>query len=132
MGRSREWWENNKEKHRATCRSWYRNNKDKHYAISEKWKKDNADKVKAYRKEYRLKNADKIKARRKLYLAINKGLLIRPDVCDMCKEQRKVDAHHSDYNEPLKVDWVCKSCHGVLHTEYKEDLPLINQKGEKK
>ena len=55
--------------------------------------------------------------------AIERGVLVRPDVCDECggpgvqyKDGRaSIQAHHCDYNKPLDVVWLCKGCHHEWH-----------------
>lgn len=44
--------------------------------------------------------------------AIKDGALIRPDQCEECASTGKpVEGAHYDYDEPLKVRWLCRSCH---------------------
>ena len=55
--------------------------------------------------------------------AIQKGVLVRPDICDTCGgDGRKfrdgrhpIQAHHPDYNKPLEVMWLCQPCHHEWH-----------------
>jgi hypothetical protein len=49
--------------------------------------------------------------------AIRHGLLV-PEPCEVCGET-KVDAHHSDYNRPLVVRWLCRKHHKALHAAEK-------------
>lgn len=54
-------------------------------------------------------------ARRALKWAVKCGKLIRPKVCQKClRGDRKIHAHHEDYDKPLDVLWVCPPCHGKL------------------
>jgi hypothetical protein len=51
--------------------------------------------------------------------AIRKGRLVRRP-CEVCGAQRtgkvrSVYAHHADYNDPLKVQWLCGRHHMRLH-----------------
>ncbi len=53
--------------------------------------------------------------------AIRKGILI-PEPCENCGTNglfkngvREVQAHHDDYNFPLKVRWLCQKCHNNWH-----------------
>lgn len=46
--------------------------------------------------------------------AVFNGSLV-PQPCEICGTVLKVEAHHDDYNEPLKVRWFCKEHHEVLH-----------------
>lgn len=51
--------------------------------------------------------------------AIKDGVLIRPEICQRCgvspglasDGRPKIQAHHDDYDKPLKVEWICASCH---------------------
>ena len=45
--------------------------------------------------------------------AIASGRLVRQP-CEKCGEP-KADAHHDDYNKPLAVRWLCRSCHSAWH-----------------
>ena len=45
--------------------------------------------------------------------AILGGYLVR-EPCEVCGVAR-TDAHHDDYNEPLKVRWLCRADHAALH-----------------
>lgn len=48
--------------------------------------------------------------------AVKSGLLIKPRKCELCCENKKsIDAHHTDYGDPLKVIWLCRACHGKAH-----------------
>lgn len=63
--------------------------------------------------EERLKN----RARAKVQRSIKSGYITKPDTC-MVNEQScngKIEGHHSDYTEPLKVDWLCKIHHEQIH-----------------
>lgn len=46
-------------------------------------------------------------------IAIRKGDLIKTP-CEVCGIE-KVEAHHPDYNRPLKVMWLCKKHHVEWH-----------------
>lgn len=64
----------------------------------------------------------KASARRAIAAALKEGKLRKPPCCDLCTlEHDKLEAHHVDYGDPLKVYWVCKTCHGVVH---KKNHPL--------
>jgi hypothetical protein len=40
------------------------------------------------------------------------GKIIRPTVCEQCNAtDRKIEAAHFNYDEPLRVRWLCRSCH---------------------
>lgn len=47
-------------------------------------------------------------------LAIKKGILVRASKCEQCKQKCKTEAHHSDYDKPLEVNWLCHECHSGI------------------
>lgn len=55
------------------------------------------------------------RARQLVYVALQTGKLIKPKKCELCKEQKKVQAHHHDYSKPLDVKWLCSGCHNTMH-----------------
>lgn len=51
--------------------------------------------------------------------AIKKGIISKPHKCSICGEYKRIIGHHDNYNEPLKVIWVCQSCHTRIHKNTK-------------
>ena len=58
--------------------------------------------------------------------AIERGIVVRKAACERCgnsgtfKDGRSaVQAHHSDYNKPLEVMWLCQPCHHEWHKKNK-------------
>lgn len=54
--------------------------------------------------------------------AIRSGIIKKSLTCEKCKEspvykdgRSGVQAHHSDYNKPLDIMWLCKNCHHEWH-----------------
>lgn len=66
------------------------------------------------RKQY-IKNRLKILCRQKLNQFLKKNGLSAPEICSVCKKIKKLDAHHEDYSQPLRVKWVCRQCHFMIH-----------------
>lgn len=61
------------------------------------------------------------KARKKSWEAQKKGKLKRPKACSKCGyKTEKVQGHHENYEEALKVKWLCPSCHSKRHAELKK------------
>lgn len=67
--------------------------------------------VRGYRKE----NPEKISAHNALNHSIRDSKMQRPSSCEKCEMTTRVDGHHEDYNKPLEVVWLCRSCHRELH-----------------
>lgn len=54
-------------------------------------------------------------ARYLLNLAVRRGEVFKPNVCEACHLLGKVTGHHPDYSKPLEVIWLCYECHGKEH-----------------
>lgn len=50
-----------------------------------------------------------------VYLAVKSGRMIRPEACSECGFTGRITAHHHDYSKPYDVEWLCVSCHKLLH-----------------
>ncbi len=60
-------------------------------------------------------------ARIRLRFVKSGGYLFKPDKCECCNiPTQKILAHHHNYNKPLEVIWLCKSCHLKVHYANKE------------
>lgn len=58
-----------------------------------------------------------------LRLAMNAGLVTKPDHCSGCgcpDTERVIQAHHADYSRPLDVIWLCPRCHARLDAMRRE------------
>lgn len=63
-----------------------------------------------------IKNKHLMNSARKTYAdALRKGVIKRPDKCELCGAYGKIHGHHPDYSEPLRVFWVCPACHRSIH-----------------
>lgn len=68
------------------------------------------------KKIYEEANPKKASAHRMVNNAVKYGMLKKPTFCEQCnKENKIIHGHHSDYNKPLDVDWLCPSCHSEWH-----------------
>lgn len=92
------------------------------------WKAKRAAQAKAYRQLHkeehkldsarqRIKFADETKAKSMVNHAIRDGKLKR-EPCEVCGKE-PAQAHHDDYNYPLKVRWLCQDCHAKWHRDNK-------------
>ena len=74
------------------------------------------NKTEEYRK-YSIKNPEKVKAHRMINHLIRKGEMKRSEFCEKCEIEAKTHAHHSDYNLPLMVMFLCSPCHKKAHSQ---------------
>lgn len=66
-----------------------------------------------YFKEYnKSRNEEKVIARRMVQIALTKGKMVKGD-CEKLSEDctGRIEAHHEDYSEPLKINWLCSKHH---------------------
>lgn len=73
----------------------------------------------AQNKAYRQRYPEKIKARSAVAIAVKKGTLVRPTVCDWCGKPGRIQASHNNYDRPLEVEWLCQPCHGLKDRKLK-------------
>ena len=48
-------------------------------------------------------------------LAIEKGIIVRNELCEACGSTGRIEGHHDSYDEPLSVRWLCHNCHHDWH-----------------
>jgi len=65
--------------------------------------------------EWRAEHPERVRAMSKLNAAINTGKVVKPEFCEDCGRQTRLSGHHEDYSLPLKVIWLCASCHKLRH-----------------
>lgn len=113
-----------KECHLADCQARYRRNRPKHQTLCRTWNERHPQAAAAIKQVGR---------------AIKAGKLI-PQPCELCGAEnlvpfrrdwrfpeipcgtfvpavRRIIAHHDDYSKPLRVRWLCRSCHIQHHTQ---------------
>ena len=59
-------------------------------------------------------------AHRAVARAVKNGSLLKPDSCSLCgvvKPFKEIHGHHEDYDKPLCVVWICRTCHLEDHGE---------------
>lgn len=84
----------------AYGKRWYTKNRDLTIERAKAWNAAHPDRL-------RLMN----EAGRKVQAALRGGVLVRPDTCEACGVQARIEAAHHDYAKPLEVRWLCRSCH---------------------
>jgi hypothetical protein len=69
--------------------------------------------------EWQKNHPEAVKAQKKLHYALKTGKIVKPELCEKCKEKKRLSAHHEDYSKPLDVKWLCSSCHKIEHNNNK-------------
>ena len=113
------WYENNRKKYLERKKRYREKHKDQIAEYYRKWYAKNGRKrtkrqlenIKKWQKEH--KKQVRVAGNTNSY--INRHNVKRPTKCENCRKERKVVAHHPDYNRPLNVVWLCYSCHKKLH-----------------
>lgn len=59
--------------------------------------------------------------------AIAAGKLVRPEACEKCGKACKPDAAHVDYDKPLEIEWLCRSCHRRKDVALKTPITLSEE-----
>lgn len=96
--------EQEREKNRIRQRKWRERNKSHTANIVAEWKK---------------RNPQKSAAHSLVLYAIRTGIMKKPEKCEECNMNNKLEAHHNDYLKPLEVNWLCKNCHANKHKIYR-------------
>lgn len=94
-----------KEKERAKNKKYC---KDCHNAYMREWRKNNP-------LSEDQKKRDRCRSYASVYLKRGK---IEKRTCIICGSPNS-EMHHKDYNKPLEVIWLCRSCHNNQHKEHK-------------
>jgi len=81
-----------------------------------KWRAKNPETLAVVNRRWRVKNMARsnraTRAQRQVRMAITAGLLARPEACEACGSvEGRIEAAHYDYDEPLRVRWLCMKCH---------------------
>jgi hypothetical protein len=69
------------------------------------------------------------KAHHAVFDAIRRGKLTRPDRCEECERSGRIQAAHYDYAEPLRVRWLCRSCHALWDRAQPKSIDAVRYYG---
>lgn len=99
-----------------SSKSWKAEHPSQQRAYSKKWQHDHPEawlncQIKSFTKNYSRYGKQKYWCRYLCHTAIKLGLLNRPEECEGCGEASKLAAHHENYQEPLRVVFLCRQCH---------------------
>lgn len=71
---------------------------------------------KKHKEKWLNNNSDKRSAHITLNNSIRDGRVIKPEKCQLCGcPSNRLEGHHYDYSEPLKITWLCSKCHHLFH-----------------
>jgi hypothetical protein len=66
--------------------------------------------------------SEKRKVMTKTLRLIREGKIKRLDYCENCKETGKIDIHHPIDENPFIVNFLCRKCHSLEHSNKKTIL----------
>jgi hypothetical protein len=109
----------NKEKRAKYLKEYRKRNQTKSREYYANWYAKNGrnravDWVEAVQDWYK-KHPNAGKAHAIVQKAIKSGKLIKPTKCMKCNKIKTLHAHHTNYDKPLEVMWLCVSCHKLEH-----------------
>ena len=113
----KKYYQKNKDKIRARVRERDKlpENREKNRKRTLSWAKKNSEKWYQYSKEYKDRNPEKVLAHQYVMWALRLGVLKKPNNCEKCGLNIKLEAHHKDYSKQLDVMWLCRICHAHEH-----------------
>ena len=111
--RGKEYHKKNLKKNHIRNRKYYKKNAKEITIKHKEWHKNNFEKIKTFINipEEKKKNTCRFKTN---YLVRTNQIKKQP--CKICGNPRS-EAHHSDYNNPLKIIWLCRKHHTKLHNK---------------
>jgi hypothetical protein len=76
-------------------------------------KKDDCE----YQRKYKKEHPGAVVAHNAIAHRVFANTISKPDKCEKCGGGYYIDGHHPDYNKPLGVVWLCRSCHNYLRAK---------------
>jgi len=110
----------NRPKRRAFYRAYYAAHREEILARINEYRATPAGRE-VVRRAYETQKAkypEKVAARAAVARAVRTGALAKQP-CERCGA-KKAEAHHSDYSQPLLVEWLCGVCHREEHRTIRE------------
>ena len=122
LSQTQEWRKNNKERVREIARRWAFANPGKVNERSRRWRARHPEEVREINRQWRINNARYFssmhKAHHAIEIAIHRGEIKRPLLCEGCGMETTIQAHHyKGYAQKyhLTVQWLCQNCHVQAH-----------------
>jgi hypothetical protein len=117
-----EYGKRNREKINEKNRERHSKNPEKQKEHARKYRESHRIEMVEYTRKWRKRNWEKVLAQSKLKDHVDRGNIIRPEKCSLCKSSDyRIEAHHPDYSKPLDVVWVCQKCHASIHQRIDEE-----------
>lgn len=113
---NKKWREQNADKIREAAREYWAKNKEKKAEKDRRYRERHRDELnRKCRERYRKSSTYRALhyARTSVNQAVRYGK-IKKMPCEICGTE-PAEAHHDNYNNPLKVRWLCKKCHSEWH-----------------
>jgi len=108
----------------ATRRAWAEKNREHLRGYAREFYAKNADQLKQRMSEQYRKGPEKWHARAKALAALRSGEIVKSSICSMCtRSGLTLEMHHTNYDEPLQIEWLCRRCHRRLHAALKGHVP---------
>lgn len=120
--RGKIYWEQNKEAISLKHKAYYKQNSESLNLKCKEYNQTEAGKKTRYKinKKSHAKNPNANKCR--TYYNHHKHKITPLENCEHCGiKPKRIEAHHRDYNEPMKVIYLCVTCH---KSEHKNFTPL--------
>lgn len=96
----------------------YANNREERLAQNQAWKDRSREHIGEYNRAYYEAHKIEHAARLAVRKAIQRGDLVKSDICNRCPAPAVIGHHHSYEPEYwLDVEWLCKKCHVRHHAE---------------
>lgn len=88
------------------------------YAKTEAYRRSHKSSLEKYRSQH----PDRASARYALGNAVRDGKVWVAPCCMTpgCMSTQRVQGHHTAYDYPLGVDWLCERCHKAVHRQHRE------------
>lgn len=119
---NRKWREKNKDYYKI----YYKENKENEVKRKKEWREENPLKHREHNKKCYHKNGRTWRKAsreynqiiRKTRTAVANGAVDKKEHCENCGHDGSIyrlEKHHPDYSDPLKIIWLCSKCHKNLH-----------------
>lgn len=102
-----------REQHRQHVKKYYLSHRKQIIENRKQYHSKNKEEFKEYNREYRSNNPEKVKTHNLVNQHPEK---VKPKIeCEACGSTKNLEYHHFDYNKPLDVYVLCRSCHKSIH-----------------